>query len=220
MDYAELIRRVPVWMWAQNRDLVAEMPNIVAEAHDQIVNLIDHDFFQTEVDGLTLTRDSGGQLDLAVLVPGILEVRDIVVQLYAGSTHAFPLERRDSTMLAMLYPGPRPGIPRYWTERGGILQIRVAPAPVRDYPMRLTAAVAPAPLAPGNPTNVIGDRASRVMENAALRRAAVFMKDPESEARYEKEMTAGIVELNAQIGRRRRDNAGTRPRDTTNAQGN
>ena len=216
MDYAELIRRVPIQLWHQNRDLVTELPMIVAQAHEQVVQLIDRDFFRVRAGGLTLPMN--GVLDLEALVPDIMEVRALRVQPYAGAAYT-PLFRRDLEMLSMLYPDGLPGVPQFWAEYDGPLNVRVFPAPDVETGLEITANVEPQPLSEAHPRNILGDRAPRVMETATLVHAARFMKDAESEARYGGEMQAAITELNISLGRRRRDDTGQRPVETTNTMG-
>lgn len=217
MDYAELIRRTPEWLFARNRDILnAEMPNIVLQAHEQLVNVIDHDFFRTRVGALTLPTD--GVLDLPALVPRILEVRAIRVQHRVAGEFT-PLFQRDQEMLTMLYANNRPGRPRYYCEYDGPQVVKVYPQAPMALNIEITANVEPLPLSPTNTTNVLGDKAPRAMEKATFRQAALFMKDQAAAATYEQEMMAAVVELNSAIGRRRRDETDTKPRTTANTTG-
>lgn len=217
MDYAELIRRTPEWLYARNRDLLnTEMPNIVLQAHEQLINVIDHDFFRARVANLTLPTD--GVLDLPTLIPRLLEVRAIRVQ-YRQAGEFTPLFQRDQEMLTMLYANNRPGRPRYYCEYDGPKIVKVYPQAPMAMNIEVTANIAPEPLSPTVANNVIGDLAPRAMEKATFRQAALFMKDQAAAATYEQEMMAAVVELNSSIGRGRRDETDVKPRTTANTTG-
>lgn len=216
MDYTELVRRTPAWLYAQNRDIVAEMPVIIAQAHEQLFNIIDHDFFRTKIDGITLTLD--GILDLDTLIPDLMEVRAIRLQ-YRRTGEWTQLYRRDLEMLTALYSTNRPGRPRYYAEYAGPLVVQVFPQPAADYTVEVTCNVRCPVLSPTTPTNLLGDKAERALEKATFRQAALYMKDTAAAQTYEAEMTGAVAELNAAYGRRRRDDTGTRPVETANRAG-
>jgi hypothetical protein len=219
ITYNELIRRTPVWAYATNRDIVAEMVNIVQEAHEQIIGILDHDLFRTLITTKTLTQSSLGVLNLSAETPRILEIRAIRMRYRGGSDDWAPLMRRDLEMLSMLYARNRPRQPLYYAEYSGPLVIKAFPAPDRDYDLQITANVEPVVLSPSNQTNIISTQFPRVMEKATFRQAALFMKNWEDAKIYEKEMVDAVNEANAQIQRRKRDTTETRPVDTTNVQG-
>lgn len=216
LTYTELIRRTPAWIYAQNRDIVAEMPVIVAQAHEQLFNVIDHDFFRTLVPGLTL--DTTGIIEAEAQVPEILEVRAVRLR-YRKDGEFTPLFMRELEMLTMLYAENRPGRPRYYAEYDGPLVYKVFPQPPAPMQYELTANVKCPVLSPTVANNLLGDRAERALEKATFRQAALYMKDQAAAGTYEQEMMAAVVELNSQIGRRRRDETGQKPKETTNTTG-
>lgn len=213
--YDELIRQVPIWGYNQNRDLVDEMPAIVAQAEDQIFNLIDHDLFQTVITGQTLTT---GNPDLDLTGLGIMEIRAIRLS-YRGAYSFTALERRDLEMLSMLYTTNRPARPRFYAEYEDIDKVRVFPIPREDYDLEITANVEPPRLTVANQTNKLAEKYPRVYEKACLRQAALFMKNQQDAATYEGEMMSALQEASLAIARKRRDETGTRPVETSNASG-
>lgn len=217
--YDELIRRGPLWTYANNRDLVAEMDVIVAQAHEQIISILDHDLFRTLITGKTLLKSSHGVLDLSAETPRVLEIRAIRMRYRAGEDDWAPLMRRDLETMSMLYARNRPRQPLYYAEYSGPLVVKAFPAPDRDYDLQVTANVAPPVLGPSQQTNIISTQFPRVMEKATFRQAEIFMKNWEGAQAYEKEMIDAINEANAQIQRRKRDTTETRPIDTANVQG-
>ena len=113
----------------------------------------------------------------------------------------------------------RPARPRFYAERGGIDLLRVFPVPREDYTLDITANVFPERLSVSVQTNEISDRFPRVYERAVLRQGALFMKNPADAATYGEEMQAAVMEANASIARRRRDETGTRAIETSNMVG-
>jgi hypothetical protein len=217
-DYAELIRRVPEWLYAQNRTLVDEMPAIVSQAHDQLINILDHDLFKTLILGKTLTSANNGVLDLSSETPRVLEVRAVRLK-WRGDDDWTPLQRRDLETLTMMFARNMPRRPRYYSEYSGTLVLKAFPAPDRDYDLEITANVEPPVLSPTVQTNIMTEQAFRAVEKATMRQAAIFMKDWESAQLYEKEMATAVGEVNAAIQRRRRDAVETRPVETSNVSG-
>lgn len=215
--YDELIRRVPRWLYAQNRDLVNEMPNVVLQAHEQIVNLLDHDLFRTLIDDVDVGTD--GILDLSANDPPVFEIRAIRWKWRNDGDAYMPLMRRDLEMLTQLYANNRPGRPRYYAEYSGLLIQKLFPVPREAIKVQVTANVEPPPLSPTQQTNIISERAFRVMEKATMRQAAIYMRDWPGAAEYEKDMTTAIGEANAQIQRRRRDETEQRPVEAANVSG-
>lgn len=216
MDYDTLIDRVPTWMYAQNRDLVARMEEIVDQAHRQLFNIIVHEFFKTKITGLTIPIT--GELDLSGEDPAIMEIRGINVK-YRKDDEWTPLFRRDYETLSMLYARNRPNRPRYYAESSGPLILQVYPTPNMVYDIEVTANQECPVMSPTVQNNILGDRAERALEKATMRQAALFMKDEAATATYEAEMTAAVNEINAAYARHLRDDAQERPRDTTNATG-
>lgn len=214
--YDELVRQVPIWGYNQNRDLVAEMPALVAQAEDQIFELVDHDLFQTILTGHTLTNGNP-DLDLSAVV-GLQEIRAIRLA-YRGSYSYTPLERRDLEALTMMFTINRPARPRFYAEYGDINRVRVFPVPNADFDLEITANVEPQRLTPANQTNILASRFPRVYEKATLRQAALFMKNAQDAATYEGEMMSALQEASIAIARKRRDETGTRPVETSNASG-
>jgi len=217
--YDEIARRIPLWLYAQNRDLVNEMPAVTEQAHEQLINVMDHDLFRTLIPNLTLTEAEGGVLDLSTQTPRILEVRSIRINYRNGDDDWTPLQRRDLEMLTMLYARNRPNRPLYYAEYNGPLVMKAFPAPREDYSIEITANVEPPVISPANQTNIITEQFPRAMEKAVFRQAALFQKSWEDATIYEKEMMSAVTEANAQTQRRRRDETETKPVDTANVMG-
>jgi len=212
--YDELVANTPLWLYAENRDLVDQMPKVIADAEDQIINLIDHYLFQQVIQIAFVDK---GTRDLDLSPHRILELRAMRVLYRNGGMT--PLERRDLEALTMLFASNRSGRPRYYAQFGGIDTMRLFPTPSEDITIEITANIEPPRLGPSQQSNIISDRFPRVIERATLRQAAVFMKNAEDEQRYEAEMQAAILEANSAIGRMRRDETGTRRIETINASG-
>lgn len=219
ITYDELIRRTPEWMYATNRALVDEMETIVSQAHEQLINVMDHDLFRTVITGKVLTAASGGVLDLTAENPRVLEVRGFRVKWRDGIDDWTPIMRRELEMLSTLYARNRPRRPLYYAEYSNSLNLKAFPAPDRDYELEITANVEPEILSAAVQTNVIAEQASRALEKATFRQAALFMKSWDDAQAYEKEMMGAVTEINAQISRRRRDETEQRPKETVNSMG-
>lgn len=214
--YTELATNTPLWLYANNRDLVDEMPTIIAQAHEQLINVIDHDLFRTLITGKTVGTD--GLIDLSAEDPRVLEVRGIRIK-WQGEDSWTPIFRRDLETMTMLYARNRPRRPLYYSEYSGPLVLKVFPSPPEVLDIQVTANVEPAVLTVSNQTNVLSQQASRALEKATFRQAALFMKNWEDAQIYEKEMIGAVTEINAQIDRRRRDETGQRPVETANQLG-
>ena len=143
ITYDDLIRRVPQWLYAQNRSLVLDMDDIVRQAHDQLIGVLDHDLFRTIITGETMTAASMGVLDLSAEDPPVLEVRSIRVRYRDGVDDWTPLQRRNLETLTMLYARNRPSRPLYYSEYNGPLIIKAFPAPKQDYELEIAANVEP-----------------------------------------------------------------------------
>jgi hypothetical protein len=217
--YNQLIADAPLWLYANNRDLVATMPKIVADAHEQIIGILDHDLFRTLIPNKTLLASNFGVLDLSAEDPRILEIRAIRMKYRSGADDWVPLMRRDLETLSMLYARNRPRQPTYYAAYSGPLVVKAFPAPDRNYDLQISANVEPPVLSPSQQTNIVAEQFPRVVEKATYRQAALFMKNWEDAKTYEKEMIDAVNEANAQIQRRKRDVTETRPVDTTNVEG-
>ena len=218
LTYNELISQAPTWLYAENRSLVDNMPDVVVKAERQLVLVIDHDLFRTTLPGDTLLAGDSA-VDLSANEPLIMEVRGFRVRWRDGDDHWTPIMYREAEYLAMLYSNQRQGRPKYYTQDGGFLKFQVYPTPERDYDIEITANVTPPALGASVQENVLTKQFPRAVEMAVYRQAATFMKDAAAEAKYDSEMMAAIPEANMQSARRRRDEAGTRPRETVNASG-
>ena len=217
-NYNELIRRIPEWMYAQNRDLTNEVEELVSKAHNQIINLLDHDLFRTTISGKSLTAASDGVLDLSAESPRVLEIRSIRID-YNGTGGYTPIMRRDLEMLTMLFASNTAARPRFYAEYSGPLVIKAFPAPDVDYDIEVTANVEPPVLAPSQQTNIISTQHYRVIETATFRQAALYMRDWAAAEEYAKELGSAITEANAAIQRRKRDETDKRPQDASNVMG-
>lgn len=217
LSYDELLRRVPTWIYAGNRRLVDEMPTIIEQAEDQMLQVLDHDIYQTTLTGFTV-GPGVKEIDLTANDPRVLEVRSIRVANWDTDTWQ-PCQLRDLEYLTALFSDGRTGRPRYYATRGEVLRFELFPAPDHELQVEITANVEFTRLGPDQQTNVLTIQFPRALEKAALRQAAIFMNDPQNEQRYETEFIAALNESNAQVGRRRRDEVGNKPRDTHNATG-
>lgn len=217
ISYTELVRRVPIWLYAQNRSIVGEMPNIIEEAEEQLMLVLDHDLFRTTLGPFTV-GPSAPVLDLSNLPTPVMEVRAINIDYRNGNGYT-PMERRDAEALRMMYPMRQPRRPKFYSEDGGILLYEFYPFPDRDYEVNVTANVHPARLSDTQDTSILTEQYPRALEKAVLRQGALFMKNYEDATRYENEMMNSVDEANRQTGRRRRDETGERGRETANAGG-
>jgi len=214
--YDDILRETPIWSYAQNADLVAEMPVIIRKAEDQLIKRLDHDIFQSIITSVVDPTVTGDILDLTAEDPPVMEVRAIRL---VRRGQPVPLERRNLEMLSMLYSQNRPRQPRFYADYGQSNNFKVFPYPNATYQAEITANVEPERLSPAVQTNVLTGEFSRVLEIAVLNQAAIFMKDAEGMQSYAAELEAAIQEANAQIARRRRDETGRRPTDTINGTG-
>jgi hypothetical protein len=218
LTYDDLLANTPNWLYARNKDITSVMETVVQQAHDQIINLIDHDLFRTVIGGKVLEAANYGVLDLSAETPRVLEVRGMRLK-YKGEDSYTPIQRRDLEMLTMLYARNRPRVPLYYSEYSGTLVLKAFPAPKEDMDLEITANVEPLVLSPTNQTNIISIQAPRVLEKATFRQGALYMKDWQSADAYEKELGVAIQEINAAIQRRRRDETEIRPADASNVSG-
>lgn len=217
LTYIELVRRVPIWLYAQNTALVAEMPAIVEQAQDRLEQVIHHDQFKTVISPLSVGTD--GLLDLSGEVPRVLEVRGLRVRYRDRADGWVPLKPREAEALSLMFVNDRPGTPRYYTEFGGPLQLKLYPKPPAALDAEVTANVVPTRISETVPTNIYTEQFPRAIEMSCMHYAAKFMKNYEDAGIYEQEMMAALSEAGAQVARRRRDETERRTRDTTNMAG-
>lgn len=202
--YTSLVADVPVWLYAQNRDIVAKMPKLISDAEDQIYLRFDHDLFKAALPSIVV---SAGTTDIDLSGLDILEVRSIQLRWRDNDNQWTPVLRRDLEAMSMLYSTNRPDRPVYYSEYGSQTDIRLFPTPRHDLLIKVMANVAPPKLGPAQDTNIITERYPRVIERAVMRQGAIFMKNQQDAATYEKEMNDALSEANAQIRRHRRDEA-------------
>lgn len=214
ITYEELLHRVTMWPNAGNNDVGAEADRLIGQAHNQIVDLLDHDLFQTD---LTRLVGADGLLDLSAEDPRVLEVRSLQVAYL--SEGRVPLERRSEEMLRALYPLPGVGRPRFYSQEGQTLRYRIFPHPVTTTTVTVMANVEPPVLSPTTSQNVISTQAPRALENSVYHKVCVFMKEYEAADIYATEMMAAVAEANGAMLKRRRDESDQRPRDTANRSG-
>jgi hypothetical protein len=220
LTYDNLLNETPLWLYAGNRALVDNMPDVILKAERQLVLVIDHDLFRTTLPITTLPAGVS-VVDLSDHDPLVMEVRGFRVRWRDGDDQWTPILPREAEYLTMLYSTQRPGRPKYYTQDGGFLQLQTFPTPDRDYDVEITANLYP-PALGGSPVveeNVLTKQFPRAFEMAVYRQAAIFMKDDAASARYDSEMMAAIPEANTQSARRRRDETGQRPHETANASG-
>lgn len=217
LTYDELVRRAPIWLYAQNRDITSEMPAIIEQAEDTLLKRIDHDEFKTEITGAVLSTT--GVIDLTAADPAVLEIRAVRVKYRQTADAWWPLLPRDLELLSAMFLSDRPGDPRFYAERGSPLRLQVFPKPRVLTDLSITANVAPVRLGPAQQENVYTKKYPRAIEKAVFYSASLFMRDIEGAQQYSAEMDAALLEAGAQVARRRRDETGTRPRETQNVTG-
>lgn len=219
MTYDEIIAFAPLALYAQNRDLTAEMPQLVKQAQDYVVSRLDHDAFATTTLPDT-TISAEGMLDTSPITSRLLELRSLSWEFAPDRFQ--PLLPRAYEIMLMLYSDRPRGRPRYYAQADGfdpLPLIRVFPAPGRVLTARARGNIAPESLAPGVQENLLSRNFPQLLQYATAREAAVFMADPAMQQRWEDELTDALVAANAQVGRRTRDEAAQRPVDTRNARG-
>ncbi len=217
ISYTELVRRVPLWLYAGNSALIAEMPTIIEQAQDLLETTIHHNEFRTEITGETVGTD--GLVDLSAETPRVLEIRAVRVKYRDRGDGWTPLQVKDLEALTMMFPLDRPARPRYYSERGGPLQLQLFPKPSAAMDLSITANVIPDRIEAGTETNIYTAKYPRAVEKACFHFAAIFMKDYEDAQAYKADMMQALAEAGAQIQRRERDETATRPRNTTNMAG-
>lgn len=216
-NYTSLVQSVPVWLYAANTSITTEMPRIIEQAQDMLLQSIDHDLFKTVITGLSVGTD--GLLDLSAEDPRVLEVRALRVRWRDRADGWTPLLRRDHEMLTMLFVGDLVGRPRYYTEFDKPLSLKVFPKPSMAMDVEVTANVEPAKISASLATNIYTQEFPRALERACMHFGAMFMKNYEDAAAYEKDMMKALSEAGAAVNRRRRDETETRPRQTQNVMG-
>jgi hypothetical protein len=224
LSYTELARRIPIWLFAQNRDIVDEVAEIISEAENEVYRVLDHDAFRAT---LEVSIGTGGGdtslIDLTAEDPPVFEARAMRLGFrdQAGLfTSAVPLERRELEFVTTLYPDGRTRRPRYYAEYDQPLMFRVFPQPDIEYQVQITLNQQPPRLvATTQETNVLTDEYPRVIEMACYLRGAEFMNDPAKIERWGANFLRATSEANAQIARRRRDMTGSVPQPNVNAAG-
>lgn len=225
ITYTELVRRIPLGVYAENTDLVAEMPVIIRKAEEMLAGRVDHDFLQTTITGKSIgnatVNPSGGDddLDLSAESPRVLEVRSIRIKHRGRATQWVPVHRREINFLRTLYSMNTPGVPRYYGEDKGVLNLVFFPYPNALYDLEITANKVPAFLTSGNQTNAFTIHCPRALEWACMHFAALFMKDFTAAQGYSSDVDNALTEANMLGARRRRDEGAQRPQETANAQG-
>ena len=216
MTYADLIRDIPISLLAQNRTLVDEMPMVIRRAEDEIILRLDHDAFRSVLPNLVTLTPGDNTLNVGVLGFDVLEVRSLRLD-YQGVPVI--LERRGVERMEAIYPTFEQGVPRFYAEDSAPLLFRVFPWPDSVYSVAVHANLAPQRLGPGQQTNLLTSRFPRLMEMAALKQGAIFMRNPADEARYTQLLDLALAEANSALERRRRDEGGVKVRSTSNIAG-
>ena len=220
VTYDTLVVDVPRILMAENSRLVDDMDLIIRQAHELIFGVVDHDLYRATLPAIPL--DPLGEIDLSTEDPPVFEIRALRLTR-PGENQAIPLRRREVEWLTQVYHQGLLGEPLYYCEDGGLLQLRVYPVPdVTGY--QVTPVVNQHPVVLGSDdgaggkvqTNVLTERASRALEKACLYQGALYMKNPADIETYKREFNEAVVQVNAQIKRRRRDDTGEQPRDATN----
>lgn len=213
--YDEIIAYAPLASYLSNRDTAAQMPTLVAQAQEHIVERMDHDFFREA--GAPATISAAGEISGASLEPErFLELRSVSAEIYPG--RFMPLTKRlYETMLAVYFDDPT-GIPVHYSKAsdGGY---RVFPAPGREVSALVSVNVAPLTLSPDNQINAIATRFPSLFRAAVAREVALFNMDPAASELHSAKFQEHLDGANAQISRWARDESAQRPVDTRNVIG-
>jgi hypothetical protein len=213
MTYDELLRKTPIWAYAQNRELVDEMPGIVKGAQELLEQRLDHDIFRTTLPSVDVGTDG-----ILALQPGtVFEIRAVRIE-HASGTGYYPLRSRDIETCHALYGNHEQGLPHYWAYVDNDT-IEVFPKPWAQMSVVTVVNAKPPTLGPTQQTNVISTDHPRPFEKAVLMQIGVFMLDDSLIQKYLNELNDAVTEANAQIVRRRRDETSQRPRETRNLTG-
>lgn len=215
VTYDELVRVVPLQLYAENTVLIDEMPTIIRQAEDLLLQVVDHDLYQTILDPVVLSVGEN-MVDLRSVTPRVLEVRSITVQTTGGEQS---LERRNLEFLRALFPVHAAGFPIYYAEKGDINLLQIFPTPFAGVTLEIMANVEVERLSSTQQTNKLTQEYPRAVEKACFYQACVFMKAFDQAQTYQAEMTQAVSEASMALARRRRDETGTRPVETSNATG-
>ncbi len=217
MTYDDLIAAIPSTLMAQNRTLAEpdELQRVVRRAEDEIIERIDHDAFRARLDG-HIVDPANHVIDLSQEARRVLEVRALQLVIPDG---VYPLERREVERLNALYFGGSMGMPRYYAEDDDPLLLRIFPRPDTTYSVNVSANIEPERLAPAVPQSVLTRTYPRLLEMMALKHGAHFMRNMGDEQRYGALADAALMEANAQLARRRRDETGVTSAQTANRVG-
>ena len=216
LTFDDLVREIPITLLAQNRTLADEMRTVIRRAEDEIILRLDHDAFRTILPNPVLLAPGDNTLDVGTLGFDVLEVRSLRLN-YQGIPVI--LERRGIERMEAIYPSFEQGVPRFYAEDAAPLLFRVFPWPDAVYSVAVHANVGPQRLGPGQQTNLLTRRFPRLMEMAALRQGATFMRNPADENRYAQLFDLALAEANSALERRRRDEGGVKVRTTANIAG-
>lgn len=206
LTYNSLLADVPVVLMAQSRDIDALVALAIKQAHDEIVERLDHDAFQVTMAPVFIVSAANSVIDLSEAEPMVFEVRSL-----RADVDGIPclVERRDIERLVATFSADDSGPPRYYAEDGSPLRLQVFPIPDQTYQIKVTANVMPDRLAPERQTTLLSARYPRLIENAVYRHTAKLMRNPADEQRYAREFDMALTGANTQIARRRRDEVGT-----------
>lgn len=216
VSYSHLLTWVPNQLMASNRTLVDEMPNVIRQSEEHLYGAIERDLFHVKLTGPFSISPGSSSVDLASVSPQVFETRSVNLQYRSGWV---PLEVRDRNYLRMIYSTARGGVPRYYCEEGGVLQLAFYPTPSQSYQLEVYANQQPLALGVSQETNSLTTLAPRLVEMTTCYFGALFMKNAPDTQKFEQEMNKSLMETNAQVSRRRRDDTGERPRETANVKG-
>lgn len=211
--YDDIIAYAPVAAFLQNRDTIAEMPQIVRRSQTYVTRRLDHDFFRHAFPGRT--ADATGVVTTGIDEGLLLEIRSISV---VQGNRSHPVHPRDFYMLeALFYDQPR-GVPQFWahTPSG---EIRIFPAPGREVTVDISANIKEPVLSPSQQENRISVHHPELMEQAVAMHVALFNLDAQAAQMYSDQLTELLVVVNAEIARRRRDETSQRPIEARNVTG-
>lgn len=209
-SYTELAAEVPISAFARNQELIGHMEQVIERAQIWVVNRLDHDAFRASRVAITIANDG-----IITKPADMLELR--AVQLRYRGRGWTALRRRSEEMLETLYASEPPGFPTFYAETED--NYLVFPKPSRDMEARVLYNANPPLLSPTVDTNVLTDDYPEVIRAATMREAAIFMGDASLIPVFSEETTEVLSAANAAIARKRRDETGQKPIETTNARG-
>lgn len=214
MNYEELCTHAPVWLNSEsNAELRRIMPQAVRRAENRLIEELPQDVFKAEISGVAAALEP--ILDFRAQAPR--EIRSVTLFIDGQSV---VLSLRALDFLRALYPDlSQAGVPEFYAEDGAQFRYRLFPLPEVDTLYAAEIIRRPPPLGPGNITNVLTERFGNLLEQAVLRQAAMFLKNPSLFAMHDGEYGDELALGGANVERTKRDATEQRPIDSSNRAG-